>query len=213
MKLPDVRIFCELFYRRFSALNLEPFQLRFFDSQGLVSIAIINKKEKVDSEAVIVIDENSIYLLQINCFENIDVYFTYDSPLELYTNLLILMLLCCKASGIHIPPTVALSVTLGHEINTWRELVIYLCSLLPEEQGFIWVQENNQNALKLLKTTFQVWENVLITDGLYRRQTPYKNTLELIRAVLDDLSTVLKVYGYIIDPFFVEGIRDMYRLS
>ena len=56
------------------------------------------------------------FLLQINCFDNIDVYFTYDGPLELYSHLLALMLQCCEASKVMISLSEALLITLGCKI-------------------------------------------------------------------------------------------------
>ena len=113
MELAAVRALCKTFYQRFSALNLHPFQLKFYSTPDLVSIALVNKKETVDSEAAIVIDEDSIYLLQIQNFDNIDVYFTFNTPLELYTNLLTLILQCCESSNVHISTEDAMLATLG----------------------------------------------------------------------------------------------------
>ena len=51
MEISEVRAFCETFYLRFSTLDLNPFQLKFYSTPDLVSIALINKKETSDSEA------------------------------------------------------------------------------------------------------------------------------------------------------------------
>ena len=201
MELADVRAFCKTFYTRFSALNVRPLQLRFFDTQDLVSIALMKQNETGDIEAAVCVDEDAVRILKINSFEKLNTFFTYATPLELYTNLLTILLLCCGVSHIIISLPEALCATLGRKINTWRELVTFICSLSPKEQGKIIVQENHQNAIKFLKTTFYVQDNIFITDGLYRSRTPYKDILELIRAVLDALCAVLKIHGYVIDPF------------
>jgi len=209
MKLDNVRAFCNEFYRRFSALKLQPLQLKLFDSDGSVSIALVKKNESEDIEAAVTINQDTVSLLKINSFENIDTFFTFVTPLELYTNLLTLLIMCCHASGVIISPSEALNVTLGLKINTWCELIIYICSLSPEGKRHIAVQENRQNALKFLKTTFHVIDGMLITDGLYKSQIKYKDLLELIRAVLDSMCAVLKMHGYEIDPFRLDKIRDM----
>ena len=201
MIFSEVRAFCETFYMRFSVLDLCPFQLRFFNDSDSVSIALISKNETGDIKSAVSINEDSIRVIKINSFEKLDVFFTFATPLELFNNLLTLLLVCCGASNVFINPSEAISATLGRKIKTWRELVIYICSLLPEEQGKIIVQENRQNALRLLKTSFQVTDGMFVTDGLYKSQTSYKDLLELIRAVLDALSAVLKIHDYEINPF------------
>lgn len=205
MKLFEVSNFCKVFCRRFSVLDLKPFQLEYSHSSNMVSIALTRKNETAGIEAVVDVDvnTNTIRLLKINCFENIDTFFPFDTPLELYTNLLTLLLLCCHVSGAIISPSYAVSITLGREIKTWRELVTFICSLSPKEQGTITVHENHQNAIRFLRTTFHVTDGMLITDGLHKSQTPFKDQLELVRAVLDGVSAVFKIYGYSVDPFSV----------
>ena len=111
MEISEVRAFCKKIYLRFSDLDLHPFQLKYCYTQELVSIALINKKEKAKSEAAIVIDEDSISLLQINNFDDIDCLFIYNSPLDLYLYLLALLLFCCESSGIYISPSEAIDIT------------------------------------------------------------------------------------------------------
>ena len=202
MKLANVKEFCNVFYKRFSALNIEPYQLKFYESPDSVSICLMKRNEEGDIEAALTVTENTVRLLKIDSFEKIDTFFTFATPLELYTNLLTLLLMCCHASGVIISPVEALAVTLGRRIKTWRELVFHICSLLPEEKGCIVVKESRRNALRFLKTDFRIRDNVLVTDGMHRSETPFKDTLELIRAVLDSLSAVLNIHGYLIDPFF-----------
>jgi len=114
------------------------------------------------------------------------------------------LLLCAHASGAIISPAYAVSITLGREIKTWRELVTFICSLCPIEQGTITIQENHQNAVRFLKTTFYVTDGVLYTEGMHKSKTPFKDQLELVRTVLDGVSAVFKIHGYTIDPFSVE---------
>jgi len=200
MEIKAAKDFCKEFYKRFSSLDLHPFQLEYTDSADACSIALITHDEKMDIEAAIVVDEDSISILKINCFEDVDCFFKFDTPLELYTNLLTLMLACCQASKVFIPPVEALNVTLCHKIKTWRELVVYLCSLSPEWQVPIVVQESCQNALKILKTSFHIYNSELVTDGLYRSKAPYKDILGMIHAVLDAVSAVLKIHDYEVNP-------------
>ena len=202
MQLPDVKYFCREFYKRFSALDLRPLQLKFIESAELVSIALVKYNESEDIEAAIAVNKDTVRLLKINSFRKIDSLFTFATPLELFTNLLTLLLMCCHASKVYINPSEALAVMLGRQIRTWQELVVHICSLLPEEQGHIIVKESPQDALRFLKTNFRIQDNVLVTDGLYRSETPFKDTLELIRAVLDSVSAVLNIHDYEIDPFF-----------
>ncbi|MCL2722170.1 MAG: hypothetical protein FWD47_12650 [Treponema sp.] len=204
MKLKDVKCFCNEFYRRFSALDLHPLQLRYIETEDSVSVALIKHDEAAGIEASVTINCDSVRLLKINCFDRLDSFFTFDTPLELYTNLLTLLLMCCHASGIIISPSEAINTTLGKKIKTWRELVIYICSLSPKEQATIVVQENHQNALKFLKTTFHVDDGMLVTDGFYKCKIKFKDQLELVRAVLDSLCAVLKIHDYIINPFAIE---------
>ena len=206
MKLNHVKYICDKFYRRFSVLNLHPFQLKIYNTADSVSIALIRKSESAAIQAALYITGNSVRLLKINVFDKIDSTFQYDSPLELYTNLLTLMLLCCYASGAIVPISDAVSVTIGRKINNWRELVTVLCSLLPKEQGTITVYENHQY-IKFLKTEFRITDGVLLTDGLHKSRTPFKDTIELIHAVLTAVSAVLKIHGYIIDPFSISRER------
>ena len=147
MKLKDIKVFCNEFYKRFSALDLYPLQLKYFETQDSVSIALIRHNESMDIEAAININEDSIRLLKICSFDDLDTCFIFCTPLELYTELLTMLLICCKASKIIISPSEAVSVTLGHKIKNWRELVSFICSLCPKEQGSIIVQENRQNAI------------------------------------------------------------------
>ena len=204
MKLKEAIAFCHEFYKRFSTLSLERFQFKFTESSDSCSISLISRNEEAEITASIYITEDEVRLLKIDSFDPIDSCFVYDTPLELYTNILSLLLVCCHASGVFISPSEAVSVTLSHKIKTWQELVIYICSLLPKEQGIITVQENRQNALKLLKTSFSVNDGVFMIDGLYKSQSKFKDILELIRAVLDALSAVLKIYDYVIDPFEIQ---------
>jgi hypothetical protein len=201
MKLPDVKYFCREFYKRFSALDLKPLQLKFIESADLVSIALVKCNESEDIEAAIAVDQDTVRLLKINSFDEIDSLFTFAAPLDLYTNLLTLLLMCCHASGVTVSPAEALAATLGKKIKRWQELVTFICSLLPEEQGRIVVKENHKNAVKFLKAEFAVENDTLTISGLYESEIKFKDTLELVRAVLDSLSAVLNIRGYEIDPF------------
>jgi hypothetical protein len=192
-------------------LDLRPLQLEFTDTQDAVSIALVKCNETVDIEAALYINHDSVRLLKINTFDEMDTFFTFITPLELYTNLLTLLLVCCLASRVIVSPSEAVTVTLGRKINTWRELVIYICSLFPKEKGHIVVQENGQNALKFLKTTFHVADGMFMTDGLYRSQIKYNDLIGLILAVLDAVSAVFKIFDYVVDPFLNIKGRDEYR--
>ena len=118
--------------------------------------------------------------------------------------------MCCHASKVFISPDEALTATLGRETKSWRELVIYICSLVPEGPKKIVVQENHQNALKFLKTTFHVSDGMFVSRGLYNTQIKFKDVLELIRTVLDGVSAVFKISGYEVNPFF--ELEDPERL-
>ena len=209
MKLEDVKNFCKVFYKRFSVLDLRPFQLKFEEYVDCVSISLEKKNLYEDAASILVIDTKTVRILKINSFEDINTRFVYDTPLELYTNLLTLMLLCCNASHVFISPMEALNATLGKKLKSWRELVVYICSLSPEK---ITVFENKQNALKFLKTTFCMQSNVFTSEGLFWNQVQCNDVLEMIRAVLDAISGVFKIYDYVVDPFPLK-IRDMHRLS
>ena len=198
MKLSEVSSFCKVFYRRFSVLDLNPYQLKYLHSSCMVSIALTRK-----NEAAIAVSADTIRLLKINCFEKIDSLFTFDTPLELYANLLTLLLLCAHASGAVISPAYAVSITLGCEIKSWRELVFHICSLYSGDKGHIAVQENHQNAVRFLKTTFHITDGALYTEGIHKSRTPFKDQLELVRAVLDGVAAVLKIHGFTIDPLSV----------
>ena len=189
-----------MFYLKFSALmpDQSQYQLKFYESAESVSISLQSKNEFEDLEAILSISEDTVRILKIKSFEDLRTCFTFDTPLELYTNLLTLMLICCNASLIFISPSEALNVTLGKKLKNWRDLVVYLCSLSPKE---IPVFENKQNAVCFLKTTFQIQDNTLITDGLYKSRTPYQDLLESIRAVLDTLAGVLKINDIVLNPF------------
>ena len=202
MELKAVKDFCKEFYKKFSVLDLRPFQLEFSDSPDTCSIVMVTHNEKMNIEAAITINENSVYLLKITCFNDLDTFFIFDSPLELYTNLLMLLLSCCRASRVFVSPSDAISVTLGRKIKNWRELVKFICSLTPKGQAKIVVQENDQYSLRLLETTFRVIDGELNIDGLYRSKIPYKDILELIHAVLEGLSDLLKIHDYEVNPFF-----------
>jgi len=200
MIVSDIKYFCNIFCRRFSSLNILPYQIKVLDSYDSVSIALIKQNEYTDVEAAISINKDTIRILKINTYESIDTVYTYISPLELYTYLLMLMLLCCIASNVFINPVEALSVTLERRINTWKELVFHICSFLPKENEKVTILENRQNALKFLKTTFQTENNVFLTEGLYWSKTPYNDVLELIRAVLYALCAVFNINNYIVNP-------------
>ena len=142
MEINQVITFCNTFYRRFSALNLSPFQLRFRDSSDSCSISLVGHSESEPIEAVITINLDTVRLLKINHFEQVDTVFIFSTPLELYMRLLEQLIKCCEASGLFVSPAEVLTATLGRKIKNWRELVIYICSLLPEEQGSVNVFES-----------------------------------------------------------------------
>ena len=208
MKLYDVKKLCYEFYLRFSTLPLGMYQLKFVTAPESVSISLISKRNEFDKAAILTITEDEVRILKINTFDDIDTIFIFDTPLELYTNLLTLMLVCCTASKVYIPAQDALNVTLCKKLKTWRELITFLCSLSPEDQGTILVQENHENALRLLRTSFSAEDGAFTTKGLYNSETPYKDVLDLIRISLEALSGLLKIHDYIIDPFFGKSIRD-----
>ncbi len=201
MEIEEVKQFCETFYRRFSTFPLRGFQLKLFTTEDSSSLALVRKNESEDIEAVITATDDSIRIIKIKSFDELLTVFTFDTPLELFTNLLTLTLVCCNASGELISPEEALTVTLGNKVTTWRELIIKICSLAPEDEQIL-VQENHENAVKLLKTVFLIQDSYLLTKGMYNSQTHYNDILELIRAVLDALSALFRVHDIIIDPFF-----------
>jgi len=59
----------------------------------MVSIALVKFNETVNLEAAIAIDCDTVRLLKINFFDDLDTCFIFENPLELYTNILSLMLL------------------------------------------------------------------------------------------------------------------------
>ena len=74
-------------------MDLRPFQLKFRASPEMVSIALVKFNETVNLEAAIAIDCDTVRLLKINFFDDLDTCFIFENPLELYTNILSLMLL------------------------------------------------------------------------------------------------------------------------
>ena len=208
MEINQVKDCCRIFYNRFSALDLKPYQLRFKDSPETVSIALVTHNNRMDAEAILSIGHNTVRILKFNSYEELDTCFIFETPLELYTELLTLMIICCNASMIFISPFDALKVTLGEDIRTWRELVKYLCSLPPKKQGKITVKETRQGALKLLETSFAVSDDVFTTDGFYKRQVEFYDSLELLRATLEALSGLFKIHGYEINPFPISKKRS-----
>ena len=114
MELKEVKYFCKEFYIGFSTLNLYPYQLRYVDSPDNCSIDLITFNERVDIEGLISVDENSVRLLKINCFDDIDTFFIFNTPQELYDILLSMLLACCHASGVKISISEVINTTLGH---------------------------------------------------------------------------------------------------
>jgi hypothetical protein len=209
MKIEQVIAFCNIFYRRFSALNLSPFQLKFYNNQDSCSISLIGQNDSAATEAVIVINLDTVRLLKIAHFEDVDTVFIFSNKLELYYHLLEQLTKCCEASGIFVSPHEAVAATLGRKINNWRELVIYVCSLLPEEQGSITVLESRYNGLWFLETIFLVCDGTFVADGFLKRQIEYKDLLELIRVVLQAVSGLFKIFDFEVDPFSGNSIRNM----
>ena len=209
MKLSEVINFCREFSARFSALNLRHLQLEFHESPETASISLACRNEACNTEAVLAVSHDTVRLLKINCFEPVDCHFTFSSKLELYAHLLRLLVKSCEASGIFVSPFEALNATLGRKINDWRELVVYVCSLLPEEQGAIEVLASRYNALWLLATIFFVHDGVFVADGFFRRQIEYENSLDLIISVLETVSGLLKIFGYEVDPLSGDSLRNL----
>ena len=209
MEINQVITFCNTFHRRFSALNLCPFQLRFRDEFDSCSISLIGHGESENIEAVLTISSDTVRLLKINYFDNLPTRFTFSNLLELYSHLLEQLIKCCHASGVFVSPSEALNATLGRKIKDWRELVTYICSLLPEEQGSINILESRCNAISLLGTIFLVYDGLFIADGFFKRQVEYKDLLGLIRAALQALSGLFEIFDYEVDPLSGNSIRDM----
>ena len=202
MKIEDIKKCCYEFYRKFSALDLQHLQLKFTEREDSASIVLMGKNEHEEIEAAIHISQDTVFLVKINCFDDIDVSFIFDTELELYCNLLTLLILCCYASQIKISILEALSVTLTRKIRTWRDIVKFLCSLTPKDKAPIVVRENHQNALKFLNTTLLVKDGFFIADGLFKTHVEYKELLALVHAVLEAVSAVFKIYNYEVNPFF-----------
>jgi len=108
-----------------------------------------------------------------------------------------------------ISPFEAVSATLGKKIKTWRELVLHICTLTPKGQPKITVKETRQGALKFLDAAFYVTDTVFTFEGpYYKSQTKYNDPIELIDAILEAISWLLKIHDYVIDPFYVNKIRN-----
>ena len=207
MKIDEVKAACHLFYRRFSALNLRPCQLELFIATDSVSIAIV--KLNGDIETVISITCDKVRLLKISSFDPLNTIFTFESPFELYSNLIAQMLLCCLASRIEVSVFHALSATLGKRINDWRELILHICTLTPRGQPKIIVKETRQGALEFLEASFCVIDEVFIFEGpYYKSETKYNDPIELVYAILEALSKVFLIHGHTVDPFAIYKSRN-----
>jgi len=68
MKLSEVSNFCKVFYKRFSVLDLNQYQLKYFHTSDMVSIALTGKNESADIEAAVAVNANTVRLLKINYF-------------------------------------------------------------------------------------------------------------------------------------------------
>ena len=108
-----------------------------------------------------------------------------------------------------ISPFEAVSATLGKKIKTWRELVLHICTLTPKGQPKITVKETRQGALKFLDAAFHVTDNVFTFEGpYYKSQTKYNDPIELIDAILEAISRLLKIHDLEINPFYVSNIKN-----
>ena len=203
MEIKELKDCCRIFYNRFSALDLKPFQLRFNDSSETVSIALVAHNNRVDAEAILSISQDTVRLLKINSFDDLNSCFIFKNQLELFMNLVTLMLVCCGASNVTILPLDAFSATLGKKINNWRELVFHICSLTPKNQRKITVKQTRHGTLKFLETSFHVGDGGMLTiDGLYSKsETRYEDSIELFYALFEAMSRLLKIHDLEIDPF------------
>jgi hypothetical protein len=208
LEIDRLKPFIDIFAERFGTIDLHGYQVKVLKSDESVSVVIVRSNESAEIEAAIDVSDDTVRLIRLASFSDVDPDFTYTNALDLYNNLLTLLLVCCNSLHVYINPLEALTVTLGKRVQNWRELVIYLCSLSAEGTDSILVQENGQNAIKLYKTVFWLknnedsGKNYFITKGVFNSVTPYKDLIELIRAVLTALSSLLQIAGVEVDPFF-----------